>query len=122
MKRVKTSVWQRNKRKITNGNKKVPEKYCKALEKMNKKIENLVKQVSNEEAKMPFMPSQAIIKPSTFDGNTCWQVFKMQFMMVSEAKAFHFTASLRGDEANILKKLSRAQRQNCDSLSSALEL
>ena len=36
---------------------KVLEKYCKALENMNKKIEYLEKQVSNEEAMMPLIPS-----------------------------------------------------------------
>ena len=36
---------------------KIPEKYCEALENMNKKIEKLEKKVSNEEAKMPLMPS-----------------------------------------------------------------
>ena len=46
---------------------KAPEKYSKTLEKINKKIQNLEKQVSYEEAKTPLMPSQAIIKPSTFD-------------------------------------------------------
>ena len=64
---------------------KVPEKFNETLEKMNKKIESLEKQMSNEEAKMPLVPSQATIKPSTFDRNTSWQVYKMQFSMVSEA-------------------------------------
>ena len=106
---------------------KVPENYNETLEKITKKIENLEKQVSKEEAKMPLMPSQAIIKPLTFDGNSSWQVFKTQFMMISEAngwsptaKAFHLAASLRGDAANVLETLSEAQRHTFDSLSNAL--
>ena len=63
---------------------KVPEKYNDTLEKIIK-IEYLEKQVSSGEAKMPLMPSQAIIKPSIFDGNTSLQIYKMQFTIVSEA-------------------------------------
>ena len=109
--------------------KKVPEKYKKTLEKINKKIKNSEKQVSNKEAKKPLMPSQAIIKPLTFDRKTSWQVYKRQFMMVAEAngwissaKPFHLAASLRRDAADILQMLSEAQRHNFDSLSSAFEL
>ena len=108
---------------------KVPEKYNETLEKIIKKIESLKKQASNEEAKIPLLPSQATIKPSTFDGSSSWQVYKTQFTMVAEAnswspsaKAFHLAASLRGDAANVLETLSEAQRHNFDSLSSALEL
>ena len=42
---------------------KVPKKYNETLEKMNKKVESLKTQVSNEEPRMPLVPSQAIIKP-----------------------------------------------------------
>ena len=76
---------------------------------------------------MPLMPSQAIIKPSTFDGISSWQLSNNQFTMVSEAnrwsptdEAFHIAASLRGDAASVLETLSEAQSRNFDSLSSAL--
>ena len=95
---------------------------------MNKEIENLEKRVYNEEAKMKLMPSQAIFKPSTSDGNSSWGAYKMQFTMVSEhngwspsAEDFHLAVSLRGNAANILGTISEAQRHNFDSLSSALE-
>ena len=109
---------------------KVREKYNDTLEKITKKIENLEKQVSREEAKISqLMPSQAITKPSIFDLNTFWQVYKTQFLMVVDAnrwnpsaQAFHLAASLRGDEANFLQTLSEAQRHNFDSFSRALEL
>ena len=65
--------------------------------------------MSNEEAKIQLMPSKAIIKPSTFDGNTSCQVYKKQFMMVSKtnrwnpsAKAFHLATSLRGKADDIV--------------------
>ena len=45
---------------------KVPGRYYKTLEKLNTKIENLKKQMANEEGKMPLMPSKVIIKPSSF--------------------------------------------------------
>ena len=54
---------------------KVPEKYNETLEKINKKIENLEKQLSNKETKMPLLASQAIIKPSTFNGKASCQVY-----------------------------------------------
>ena len=109
---------------------KVPKKYSETLEKITKKIKNLEKQLSSKEAKMPlFMLSQAITKPLIFDGNTSWQVYKTQFLMVAEAnrwspsaQAFHLAASLRGDTANVLETLSKAQIHNFHSLSSALEL
>ena len=91
----------------------IQEKYCETLEKRNK-IENLEKQVCNEETKIPLMPSKAIIKPSTFNGNSSWQS--------PNAKAFHLAASLEGDAADILETLSEAQRDNFYSLLSALEL
>ena len=107
----------------------IQKKHCETLKKINKKIENLEKQVSKEEEKITPMPSQTIIKPSTFGGETSWQVHKTQFMMVAEAngwissaKPFHLAASLRRDAADILQMLSEAQRHNFDSLSSAFEL
>ena len=85
--------------------------------------------MSNEEVKMSLMPSQAINKPSTFDGNTSGPVYKMQFTMVSKAngwshsaEAFHLAFSLRGGAADIFETFSGAQRHNFDSLLRALEL
>ena len=79
-----------------------------------------MQQVPKEEAKIPLLSSQAIIKLSTFDGKSSWQVYKTQFTMLSKAygwspnaKAFHVTASLRGDTDDTLEKLSEAQRQFC---------
>ena len=97
---------------------------------MYKKIKNVKKQASNEETKVPFMPSQAsIIKPWIYDRKTSWQVYKMQFTMVTKAngwnhsaKAFHVASLLRGNAASMLKTLSEAQRHNFEILSSALEL
>ena len=78
---------------------------------------------------MPLMPSKAIIKTSTFDGNLSWQVYKTQFTIVSEAnlwsprvKPFHFASALRGDAVDILETFSEAQRHTFDFLSRAHEL
>ena len=75
---------------------KVPEKYNETLEKINKKIENLEKQASSEKTKTPLLPSQATIKPSTFDGSSSWKVYKTQFTMVPEANGWRtFISQLR---------------------------
>ncbi|GFT84898.1 uncharacterized protein TNCV_2507361 [Trichonephila clavipes] len=69
------------------------------------------------------------VKLSTYDGKTSWEVYKIQFSIISEAngwtegvKACQLEASLRGEAAEVLKTLPDTERLNLNSLYNALDL
>ncbi|GFW03546.1 uncharacterized protein TNCV_3020581 [Trichonephila clavipes] len=70
-----------------------------------------------------------LVKLSTYDGKTNWEVYKTQFSIISEAngwiegvKACQLAASLREDPAEIMHTFPDTERLNLKSLYNALDL
>lgn len=77
----------------------------------------------------PTSNTQMSVKLFSYDGESCLQVYKIQFLILVEAKgrdstdkAYHLAASLRGEAVDILHTLSNEERHSFDVLTNALEL
>ncbi|GFW61185.1 uncharacterized protein TNCV_434091 [Trichonephila clavipes] len=73
--------------------------------------------------------SPVSVKLYTYDGKTNWEVYKIQFGIISEAnewtedvKAYQLVASLRGEAAEVLQTLTDTELLNLSSLYNALDL
>ncbi|GFW00519.1 uncharacterized protein TNCV_693581 [Trichonephila clavipes] len=73
--------------------------------------------------------SPVSVKLYTYDGKTNWEVYKIQFGIISEAnrwteevKACQLVASLRGEAAEVLQTLIDTELLNLNSLYIALDL
>ncbi|GFW05847.1 uncharacterized protein TNCV_603191 [Trichonephila clavipes] len=78
---------------------------------------------------VPVPASPVSVKLSTYDGKTNWEVYKIQFCVISEAnvcnegvKVCQLAASLRGQADEILQTLPDIERLNLNSLYNALDL
>ena len=74
-------------------------------------------------------PSQTFMKPPQFDGKAAWSAYFKQFEAAanannwtSEVRATFLTLSLRGDAAEVLDKLSKAEQGDYESLVKHLEM
>jgi len=92
------------------------ERRFKALEK---------RQVTSPSIEPPSRPS---VKLSTFDGQTPWRVFKVQFDVVADAngwdnatRASQLIASLRGPAAEVLQNVPTEKLQDPSAIEAALE-
>ncbi|GFY20259.1 uncharacterized protein TNCV_208911 [Trichonephila clavipes] len=81
----------------------------------------------NENKFVPALPVS--VKLYTYDGNTNWDLYKIQFCMISEAngwtervKACQLVAFLRGKAAEVLQTLPDTELLNLNSLYNALDL
>ncbi|GFY20731.1 uncharacterized protein TNCV_1119651 [Trichonephila clavipes] len=89
---------------------------------------------TNESKFVPAAPvhvpaSPVSVKLYTYDGKTHWEVYKIQFDIISEAnrwtegvKACQQETSLRGEAAEILQTLTDTELLNLNSLYTALDL
>ncbi|GFS47656.1 uncharacterized protein TNCV_1973341 [Trichonephila clavipes] len=73
--------------------------------------------------------SPVSVKMYTYDGKTNWEVYKIQFGIISEAnrwteevKACQLVASLRGEAAEVLQTFTDIELLNLNSLYNALDL
>ncbi|GFT30843.1 uncharacterized protein TNCV_1682361 [Trichonephila clavipes] len=80
-------------------------------------------------ALVPVPASPVSVKLYTYDGKTNWEVYKIQFGIISEAnqwteevKACQLVASLRGEAAEVLQTLTDTELLNLNSLYNALDL
>ncbi|GFX60152.1 uncharacterized protein TNCV_4533131 [Trichonephila clavipes] len=78
---------------------------------------------------VPLTASPVSVKLSTYERKTNWDVYKIQFCIISEAngwtegvKACQLAATLRGEAAEVLQTLSDTERLNLNSLYNALDL
>ncbi|GFW78231.1 uncharacterized protein TNCV_137001 [Trichonephila clavipes] len=78
---------------------------------------------------VPVPASPVSVKLSTYDGKTNWEVYKIQFSIISEAngwtegvEACQLAAYLRGEATDILQTLPDTERLNLNSLYNALDL
>ncbi|GFV94718.1 uncharacterized protein TNCV_3864411 [Trichonephila clavipes] len=78
---------------------------------------------------VPVPASPVSLKLYTYDGNTDWEVYKIQFCMISEAngwtegvKACQLVASLRGKASEVLHTLPDTELLNLKSLYNAMDL
>ncbi|GFT17116.1 uncharacterized protein TNCV_4738411 [Trichonephila clavipes] len=78
---------------------------------------------------VPLTASPVSVKLSTYEGKTNWEVYKIQFSIISETngwtegfKACQVAASLREEAAEILQTLPDTERLNLNSLYNALDL
>ncbi|GFV24821.1 uncharacterized protein TNCV_882891 [Trichonephila clavipes] len=78
---------------------------------------------------VPMPASPVSVKLYTYDGKTNWEVYKIQFGIISEAnrwteevKACQLVASLRGEAAEVLQTLTDTELLNLSSLYNALDL
>ncbi|GFY05463.1 uncharacterized protein TNCV_218451 [Trichonephila clavipes] len=78
---------------------------------------------------VPVNVSTVSVTLSTYDGKTNWEVYKIQFSIISEAngwtkgvKACQHATSLRGEAAEILQTLPDTEKLNLNSLYNALDL
>ncbi|GFU79685.1 uncharacterized protein TNCV_4036921 [Trichonephila clavipes] len=89
---------------------------------------------TNESKFVPVAPvsvpaSSVSVKLSTYDGQTNWEVYKIQLGIISEAnqwpeavKACQLVASLTGEDAEVLQTLTDTELLNLNSLYNALDL
>ncbi|GFS55049.1 uncharacterized protein TNCV_2441331 [Trichonephila clavipes] len=81
-------------------------------------------------AALVHLPASPVsVKLYTYDGKTNWEVYKIQFGIISEAtrwtkgvKACRLVASLRGEAAEVLKTLTDTELLNLNSLYNTLYL
>ncbi|GFU75504.1 retrovirus-related Pol polyprotein from transposon 412 [Trichonephila clavipes] len=80
-------------------------------------------------APVPVPASPVSVKLYTYDRKTNWEVYKIQFGIISEAnrwteevKACQLVASLRGEAAEVLQTLTDTELLNLNSLYNALDL
>ncbi|GFY05469.1 uncharacterized protein TNCV_218511 [Trichonephila clavipes] len=78
---------------------------------------------------VPVTVSTVSVTLSIYDGKTNWEVYKIQFSIISEAngwtkgvKACQHATSLRGEAAEILQTLPDTEKLNLNSLYNALDL
>ncbi|GFX11365.1 uncharacterized protein TNCV_2804271 [Trichonephila clavipes] len=78
---------------------------------------------------IPSPASPVSVKLYTYDGETNWEVYKIQFCIISEAngwtegvKACQLVASLRGEATEVLQTLPDTDLPNFNSLFDALDL
>ncbi|GFW62950.1 uncharacterized protein TNCV_4452991 [Trichonephila clavipes] len=110
------------------------------MKEMSQRVEDLKKKLlacektKNENELLPASPvpvpaSPVSLKLYTYDGNTSWEVYKIQFCIISEAngwtegvKACQLEASLIGEAAELLQTLHNTEQLNLNSLYNALDL
>ncbi|GFW71740.1 uncharacterized protein TNCV_219541 [Trichonephila clavipes] len=80
-------------------------------------------------ALVPVPASPVPVKLYTYDGKTNWELYKIQFGIISEAnrwteeiKACQLVTSLRGEVAEVLQTLTDPELLNLNSLYNALDL
>ncbi|GFW77958.1 uncharacterized protein TNCV_2490021 [Trichonephila clavipes] len=107
---------------------KSQEEAKKGLESVQKNQEE-TKKVPVSKSPVPVTASTVSVKLSTYERKTNWEVYKAQFLIISEAngwtegvKACQLAASLRGEAAEILQTLPDTERLNLNSLYNALDL
>ncbi|GFS71284.1 uncharacterized protein TNCV_5050331 [Trichonephila clavipes] len=98
---------------------------------LEKKIEQKLLACGNATNESKFVPAALVPVPAspvsvklyTYDGKTNWEVYKIQFGIISEAnrwteevKAFQLAASLRGEAAEVLQTLTDTELLNLNSL------
>ncbi|GFX90125.1 uncharacterized protein TNCV_2421091 [Trichonephila clavipes] len=78
---------------------------------------------------VPIPASPVSVKLYTYDGKTEWELYKIQFGIISEVnrctegiKACQLVASLRGEAAEVLQTLTDTEMLNLNSLYNALDL
>ncbi|PRD34036.1 UNVERIFIED_CONTAM: hypothetical protein NCL1_15829 [Trichonephila clavipes] len=101
----------------------------KKINKMEKKIENVKELFDERMEEITYACLTVSVKLYTYEGKTNWEVYKIQFGIISaanrwteEVKACQLLASLRGEAAEALQTLTDTELLNLKSLYNALDL